>query len=54
MSLPKILQVGLGGFGRNHLKAWHQIGMGDNLYLADLNPTLHAETKNFNLGLKLK
>ena len=48
MSLPKILQVGLGGFGRNHLKAWHQMGMGDYLYLADLNPTLHAETKNFN------
>ena len=48
MSLPKVLQIGLGGFGRNHLRAWHQMGMGGQLYLADLNPALHKDAKNFN------
>ncbi|MFQ5911919.1 MAG: Gfo/Idh/MocA family protein [Nitrospinota bacterium] len=32
----KVLQVGLGGFGRNHLDAWARLGMADCLYVADL------------------
>ncbi len=32
----KILQIGLGGFGKNHLKAWTFLGFGKDLYVADL------------------
>ena len=45
----KILLVGLGGFGRNHLRAWHEMGMGPDLYVADLDTARHADTKQFNL-----
>ena len=45
----KILQVGLGGFGRNHLRAWHEMGMGSDLYIADLDIARHGDTKVFNL-----
>ncbi|MCH8055662.1 MAG: Gfo/Idh/MocA family oxidoreductase, partial [Deltaproteobacteria bacterium] len=45
----KILLVGLGGFGRNHLRAWHEMGLGGDLYVADLDPARHADTKLFNL-----
>ena len=32
----KILQVGLGNFGKNHLKAWVDLGLANELYLSDL------------------
>ncbi len=34
----KILQIGLGGFGKNHVEAWTRMGMADSLYVADLKP----------------
>ncbi len=34
----KILQVGLGGFGKNHLKAWIELGFHSSLFVCDLNP----------------
>lgn len=37
-SLPRILQVGLGAFGQNHLRAWQELGARDNLWVADLDP----------------
>jgi UDP-2-acetamido-3-amino-2,3-dideoxy-glucuronate N-acetyltransferase len=33
----KILQIGLGGFGKNHLRAWTQMGLARNLSIADLS-----------------
>lgn len=31
-SIPvRILQIGLGGFGKNHLRAWTQMGLGKDL-----------------------
>jgi len=41
----KILLIGLGGFGRNHLRAWHEMGMGDNLFVAELNSERHRECR---------
>jgi UDP-2-acetamido-3-amino-2,3-dideoxy-glucuronate N-acetyltransferase len=32
-----VLQVGLGGFGKNHLKAWQELGMHDSYWVADLD-----------------
>jgi UDP-N-acetylglucosamine 3-dehydrogenase len=40
-----ILLVGLGGFGRNHLRAWYEMGLGDNLFVAELNSELHRECR---------
>ena len=31
----KILQVGLGNFGKRHLDAWHRLGYGDRLWIAE-------------------
>ena len=31
----KILQVGLGNFGKRHLEAWHRLGLGDHLWIAE-------------------
>ena len=45
----KILLVGLGGFGRNHLRAWHEMGLGDNLFVAELNSERHRECRMFGL-----
>jgi predicted dehydrogenase len=45
----KILLVGLGGFGLNHLRAWHAMGLGQDLYVSDLNPDRHNETRVFNM-----
>jgi UDP-2-acetamido-3-amino-2,3-dideoxy-glucuronate N-acetyltransferase len=33
----KILQIGLGGFGKNHLRAWAQMGRVRDLFIADLS-----------------
>jgi UDP-2-acetamido-3-amino-2,3-dideoxy-glucuronate N-acetyltransferase len=32
-----ILQIGLGGFGKNHLRAWSQMGRAKQLFIADLD-----------------
>lgn len=45
----KILLVGLGGFGRNHLKAWHEMGLGANLFIAERDLDRHAECRAFNV-----
>lgn len=45
----RVLLVGLGGFGRNHLRAWCEMGMGDWLYVAELLEPRHAECRKFNL-----
>ncbi len=38
----KILQVGLGGFGRFHLEAWLQLGVRDSLWVCDLSAERRA------------
>ncbi|WP_447972109.1 Gfo/Idh/MocA family protein [Nitrospira sp. Kam-Ns4a] len=40
----KILQIGLGGFGKNHLRAWAQLGRARDLWAVDLNPARLQET----------
>ena len=47
--MVKVLLVGLGGFGRNHLRAWHEMGMGSDLFISDLDSKRHAEAKIFNV-----
>lgn len=37
-----ILQIGLGNFGRNHLRAWHELGYREQLRVAELDPARHA------------
>jgi UDP-2-acetamido-3-amino-2,3-dideoxy-glucuronate N-acetyltransferase len=37
-----ILQLGLGNFGRNHLRAWHELGYREQLRIAELDPARHA------------
>ena len=49
MAAMNILLIGLGGFGRNHLRAWHEMGRGADLYVADLDPGRHEDTKQFNV-----
>ena len=39
-----ILQVGLGNFGMNHFRAWHELGHGDSLFVAELAEALHDRT----------
>lgn len=35
---PRILQIGLGGFGKFHLQAWQALGLLDRLTIAEVNP----------------
>jgi predicted dehydrogenase len=44
-----VLQIGLGGFGKNHLRAWHEMGKGSHLYIAELNSKLHEDCRMFNV-----
>jgi predicted dehydrogenase len=37
----RVLQIGLGNFGLNHLRAWQELGVGDALRVAERLPTLH-------------
>lgn len=46
----KILQIGLGGFGKNHLRAWAQLGRAGDLAVADLNPARLEEAADL-IGL---
>lgn len=50
MSVKRILQIGAGGFGRNHVKAWYQIGHGDRLVVADLLQENLDRCRAFGLG----
>ncbi len=34
----KILQIGLGNFGKNHLRAWQELGCLDQLWVVDADP----------------
>ena len=38
----KVLQIGLGGFGKKHLATWYALGLGDSVYVAELSPELLA------------
>lgn len=44
-----ILQIGLGNFGQVHFRAWHALGLGDDLYIAELDQSKHnlASTYRF-------
>jgi len=46
-----ILQIGLGGFGKNHLRAWTQLGRVRDLWVADLSPARLKEAHDlFGVG----
>ena len=44
-----ILQVGLGNFGKRHLEAWHRLGLGERLFIAERDPSKWAETERFRV-----
>lgn len=44
----KVVQVGIGNFGKRHLEAWHSMGYGDQLWICDSNEKQWAETKRYN------
>jgi len=46
----KVLQIGLGGFGKNHLKAWLELGFHDQLFVADLKSENATFAKNYGLA----
>ncbi|MBI3318719.1 MAG: Gfo/Idh/MocA family oxidoreductase [Candidatus Omnitrophica bacterium] len=39
----KALLIGLGGFGKNHLKAWCEMGFRERIWVAELDAQRHAE-----------
>lgn len=43
MGVNRILQVGLGNFGRRHLAAWRQLGLADQLWVAEPDTAKWAE-----------
>ena len=45
----RVLQIGLGGFGRNHLRAWADMGRIDSLFVAELNRDLHLHAARAKL-----
>ena len=45
MSNKKILLIGLGGFGRNHLRAWCEMGMREDLFVAELDSERRQECR---------
>ena len=40
----KILQVGLGNFGKRHFEAWHRLGLGEQLWVAEPDQRKWSET----------
>ena len=40
--MPRVLQVGAGGFGRVHLQAWLDLGYRESLWVAELSPERRA------------
>jgi len=44
----KILQVGLGNFGRRHMEAWHRLGLGEQLWIAELDENKWQEGVRYN------
>ena len=46
--MKKILQVGLGNFGRRHLAAWHQLDQGPSLWIAESDERKWPDTSRYN------
>ncbi len=46
----KVLQIGLGGFGKNHIEAWARMGLADSLYVADLRPGAFELLKRYGIS----
>lgn len=45
----RILQIGLGNFGKRHLEAWHRLGLGEQLWIAELDERKWAGARMFNV-----
>src|SRR3990172_9909095 len=46
--MTRILQVGLGNFGRRHLAAWHLIDHGDRLWIAEADQRQWSAAARYN------
>jgi len=46
----KVLQVGMGGFGKNHVRAWSEMGLSDSLWVAELQPERQADAIALGVG----
>lgn len=49
MRSTKILLVGLGGFGKNHLAAWCAMGRAADLYVAEIDPAQHKLCEQYGI-----
>lgn len=43
-----VLQVGLGNFGKRHIEAWHRLGYGTRLWIAEIDEQKWGETARYN------
>lgn len=43
-----VVQIGLGNFGRRHLEAWHRLGFGARLWIAEVDQAKWGETARYN------
>ena len=48
LGTTRILQVGLGNFGKRHLAAWHQLDYASNLWIAESDERKWAEARRYN------
>ncbi len=46
---PSVLQIGFGGFGPAHLKAWTALGLGGHLHVADPSPAARDACRRHGL-----
>ena len=45
----RILQVGLGNFGKRHLEAWHRLGFGGDLWIAEPDESKWKEIERYGM-----
>ncbi|HKZ49630.1 MAG TPA: Gfo/Idh/MocA family oxidoreductase [Candidatus Nanoarchaeia archaeon] len=46
----KILQLGLGGFGKQHLRVWKELGLLEDVYIADLNSEMLKQAEGYGIS----
>jgi predicted dehydrogenase len=46
----KILQLGLGGFGKQHLRVWGELGMLEDVFIADVNPAALKQAEKYGIS----
>src|SRR3989338_482908 len=51
MKKENVLLVGVGGFGRNHLKAWIELGYLDHLYVCERDPLKFDSIQKYGISI---